>query len=107
MMMSIDVLVVVCDTAAMASYSYHFRSLDLRCAGVIFIISILHDQASCGPAAGSWFGQWFSVDNLMRSLHAIIHYVNQTCDHYRKSFAELIMEAPIAIIPVLASVIVR
>ena len=43
----------------------------------------------------------------MRSLHAIIHYVNQTCDRYRWSFAELIMEAPIAIIPVLASVIVR
>ena len=43
----------------------------------------------------------------MRSLHAIIHYVNQTCDRYRWSFAELIMEAPIAFIPVLASVIVR
>ena len=36
MMISVDVLVVVCDTAAMASYSYHFRSLDLRCARVIF-----------------------------------------------------------------------
>jgi hypothetical protein len=36
MMISVDVLVVFCDTAAMASYSYHFRSLDLRCACVIF-----------------------------------------------------------------------
>ena len=41
----------------------------------------------------------------MRTLHAIIQYVNQTCDRYRWSVAELILEAPIAIIPVLASVI--
>ena len=57
-MKSIEVLVVVCGTAAMASYSYHFRSLDLRCAGVIF--SIL--QVAVRPlAVGSVSGFLLSI----------------------------------------------
>ena len=53
MMMSIDVLVVVCDTAAMASYSYHFRSLDLRCAGVIFsILQVAVRPLAVGSVSG-------------------------------------------------------
>jgi hypothetical protein len=51
--MSIDVLVVVCDTAAMASYSYHFRSLDLRCAGVIFsILQVAVRPLAVGSVSG-------------------------------------------------------
>jgi hypothetical protein len=53
MMISVDVWVMFCDTAAMAAYSNHFRSLVLRCACVIFsILQVAVRSLEVGSVSG-------------------------------------------------------